>query len=75
MWKPIASIFIFLILGLFDGICGATIIDKIIAVVNGEIITLSELERFGSELSELAKASASRIEKGTSRSPYRGKAR
>ena len=49
MRKPTLSIIIFLIIGLSKGTCGAEIIDKIVAVVNGEIITLSELARYPSK--------------------------
>ena len=49
MRKSIISILILVVLGLSEGICGATIIDKIVAIVNGEIITLAELERFFSK--------------------------
>jgi peptidyl-prolyl cis-trans isomerase SurA len=50
MRKSISPITIFLILSLFEAICGAKIIDKIVAIVNGEIITLSELDRYRSRL-------------------------
>ena len=50
MRKSILPITIFLILGLSVAICGAKIIDKIVAIVNGEIITLSELDRQRSRL-------------------------
>ena len=49
MRKSILSILILVIFGLSEGICGATIIDKIVAIVNGEIITLAELERYRSK--------------------------
>ncbi|UCD70794.1 MAG: peptidylprolyl isomerase [Syntrophobacterales bacterium] len=63
MLKSIFSILIFLIFGLSEGICGETIIDRIIAIVNGEIITLSELDRYHSELREGSKATANQSEK------------
>jgi len=50
MRKSILPITIFLLLVLSETICGAEIIDKIVAIVNGEIITLSELERHRSRL-------------------------
>jgi peptidyl-prolyl cis-trans isomerase SurA len=50
MRKSILPITIFLILSLSEAICGAKIIDKIVAIVNGEIITLSELDRYRSRL-------------------------
>ncbi len=50
MRKPILSILIFVIFGLSEGISGATIVDKIVAIVNGEIITLTELDHYYSKL-------------------------
>ncbi|MCK5553778.1 MAG: peptidylprolyl isomerase [Deltaproteobacteria bacterium] len=50
MRKSILPITILLILGLSEAICGAKVIDKIVAIVNGEIITLSELDRYRSRL-------------------------
>ncbi len=49
MRNSILSILILVVLGLSEGPCGAAIIDKIVAIVNGEIITLAELERFFSK--------------------------
>jgi peptidyl-prolyl cis-trans isomerase SurA len=49
MRKPTLSIIILLIIGLSKGTCGAEVIDKIVAVVNGEIITFSELARYRSK--------------------------
>ena len=63
MRKLIFSILIFLIFGLSEGICGATIIDRIVAIVNGEIITLSELERYRSKLREGSEATGNPWEK------------
>jgi peptidyl-prolyl cis-trans isomerase SurA len=60
MRKSILSILILVIFGLSEGICGATIIDKIVAIVNGEIITLAELERYYSKPREGSKATGNR---------------
>jgi peptidyl-prolyl cis-trans isomerase SurA len=57
MGKPALSIIIFLIIGMSQGICGAKIIDKIVAIVNGEIITLSELEHYPSKPQDGSKPS------------------
>jgi peptidyl-prolyl cis-trans isomerase SurA len=46
MRKSLLSIMIVLAVGLFGGTCRAKIIDKIVAIVNGEIITLSELDLY-----------------------------
>jgi peptidyl-prolyl cis-trans isomerase SurA len=46
MRKSLLSILIVLAVGLVGGTCGARIIDKIVAIVNGEIITLSELDLY-----------------------------
>ena len=48
MRKPILSIIILIIIGLSEGTCGAEVIDKIVAIVNGEIITFSELAEYRS---------------------------
>lgn len=63
MRKSILSILILAIFGLSEGICGATIIDKIVAIVNGEIITLAELERYYSKLRDGSEASGNLGEK------------
>ena len=63
MRKSILSIIIFLIFGLSEAICGAKIIDKIVAIVNGEIITLSELERYRSKLRDGSEATGNQWEK------------
>jgi peptidyl-prolyl cis-trans isomerase SurA len=63
MRKSILYILILAIFGLSEGICGATIIDKIVAIVNGEIITLAELERYYSNLQDGAEASGNAGEK------------
>jgi len=63
MRKSILSIVIFVIFGLSEGICGATIIDRIVAIINGEIITLAELERYRSKLQERSKATGNPAEK------------
>ncbi len=63
MRKSIFSILIFLIFGLSEGICGAKIIDKIVAIVNGEIITLSELEQHRSKLRDGSEAAGNPWEK------------
>jgi len=63
MRKSIFSIIIFLIFGLSEAICGAKIIDKIVAIVNGEIITLSELERYRSKLRDGSEAPGNQWEK------------
>ena len=63
MRKSILSIVIFVIFGLSEGICGATIIDRIVAIINGEIITLAELERYRSKLQERSKAAGNPAEK------------
>ncbi|MFQ5840909.1 MAG: peptidylprolyl isomerase [Thermodesulfobacteriota bacterium] len=63
MRKSILSILILAIFGLSEGICGATIIDKIVAIVNGEIITLAELERYYSKLRDGSEASGNSGEK------------
>jgi peptidyl-prolyl cis-trans isomerase SurA len=65
MRKSIFSIFIFLVFCLSAGMCGATIIDKIVAIVNGEIITLSELERYHSKLRGKSEATGNPWEKET----------
>ena len=65
MRKTILSILILLIFGLSVGICGATIIDKIVAIVNGEIITLAELERYRSKLRDRSEAIGNPLEKRT----------
>lgn len=57
MGKPALSIIIFLIIGMSQGTCGAKIIDKIVAIVNGEIITLSELEHYPSKPQDGSKPS------------------
>ncbi|MFB0507831.1 MAG: peptidylprolyl isomerase [Thermodesulfobacteriota bacterium] len=64
MRKPILSILILVIFGLSEGICGATIIDKIVAIVNGEIITLAELERYYSTPRDGSKATGNPGENG-----------
>ncbi len=46
MRKFLLSIIIVLAVGLFETTCGGKIVDKIVAIVNGEIITLSELELY-----------------------------
>jgi len=63
MRKFILPIIIFLIFGLSEAICGAKMIDKIVAIVNGEIITLSELEGYRSKLRDESEASNNRWEK------------
>jgi peptidyl-prolyl cis-trans isomerase SurA len=50
MHKSAIFSLIFFVFSLLASVCGATIVDKVIAIVNGEIITLSELERFRSEV-------------------------
>ena len=65
MRKSIFSIFIFLIFCLSEGTCGGTIIDKIVAIVNGEIITLSELEQYHVKLRGKSEATGNPWEKGT----------
>jgi peptidyl-prolyl cis-trans isomerase SurA len=64
MRKSILPITIFLILGLSVAICGAKIIDKIVAIVNGEIITLSELDRQRSRLRHETATTTNPWEKG-----------
>ncbi len=63
MRKSIFSILIFLIFGLSEGMCGATIIDKIVAIVNGEIITLSEVDQYRSKLRDGSEATGNPWEK------------
>ena len=63
MRKSILSIVIFVIFSLSEGISGATIIDRIVAIINGEIITLAELERYRSKLQEMSKATGNPAEK------------
>jgi hypothetical protein len=63
MRKSILSILIVLIFGLSVGICGATIVDKIVAIVNGEIITLAELERYRSKLRDRSETTGNAWEK------------
>jgi peptidyl-prolyl cis-trans isomerase SurA len=64
MRKSILPITILLILGLSVAICGAKIIDKIVAIVNGEIITLSELDRQRSRLRHETDTTTNPWEKG-----------
>ncbi len=52
MGKSAVFSLIFVVFSLLASVCGATIIDKVIAIVNGEIITLSELERFRTRVRE-----------------------
>ena len=63
MRKSILSILMVLIFVLSVGICGATIVDKIVAIVNGEIITLAELERYRSELRDRSESTGNPLEK------------
>ena len=63
MRKSILSILILLIFVLSVGICGATIVDKIVAIVNGEIITLAELERHRSRLRDRSETTGNAWEK------------
>lgn len=60
MRESILSIIIVVILSVAGGIGGAKIIDKIIAIVNGEIITLSQLERYRAQLREEFEATGKR---------------
>ncbi len=63
MRQSIVSILILLIFVLSVGICGATIVDKIVAIVNGEIITLAELESHRSELRDSPEVTGNPLEK------------
>ncbi|NIS62869.1 MAG: hypothetical protein GTO13_19875 [Proteobacteria bacterium] len=74
MRKAIVSILILVIFGLSEGMCGATIIDKIVAIVNGEIITLAELERYYSETRDGSKTPGNPEEKGAKILESRGEA-
>jgi len=56
---------IVVIFGLSEGICGATIIDRIVAIVNGEIITLAEVELYRSKLQDGSEATGNPGKKGT----------
>jgi len=63
MRTSILFILILVIFGLSEGISGATIIDKIVAIVNGEIITLAELELYWSKLREDSETTSNPLEK------------
>jgi peptidyl-prolyl cis-trans isomerase SurA len=60
MRESIFSIIIMVILSVPGGVGEAKIIDKIIAIVNGEIITLSQLERYHAQLREESDAAGKR---------------
>jgi parvulin-like peptidyl-prolyl isomerase len=64
--RPLTAITVALLLGLFPGsapgVLGADVLDRIVAVVNNEVITLSELEEEVGEVKEQARRRFSRTE-------------
>lgn len=64
MLKSTVFLLISIVFSHFVSVCGATIVDKVVAIVNGEIITLSELERFRSRIRDESERTGNPRKKG-----------